>query len=110
MPSKPPKWLKLFLNSHKKAVKEAIQVHVNGKIDDMDRKLGDYIKVDIEWKKEDKEWKDNAQRYREEKLEPIVQTSDKFKLFGGGIKFVATTLILIASTAGATIYIFKLFR
>lgn len=48
-------------SSIKESVAIAIEKHVNGKIRNLDTKIDEYIKQDVEWKKDDKAWKDNAQ-------------------------------------------------
>ena len=79
----------------KKVVNKTIKETVNGKIDKIDKKLDDYIIVDVAWKDKDREWKSEMQEYRKEKLEPIVETSGHAAWLTESFKAVLALIILI---------------
>lgn len=76
----------------KKQVDESVAIavpkHVNGHIKDLTQKVDGYIKEDIQWKQEDKKWKDSAQ--------PSVNLGTKVINFTDVLKWILVTGASIA--------------
>lgn len=83
--------LKKIIAHQNKNIKKAIEINVNGKIDKIDQKLTTYII-------EDTNWKNDAQKYREEKLQPLIETTDNVSWMG---KFIKAGLGLVILIGGA---------
>lgn len=81
-----PEQLEQFKDEMKAHVSDTIRVVVNGKIDNISQKLGDYVKADEEWK---------------QRAEPFVKafenTSWLFKLTIGTLKLLGLLGVSIAA-------------
>lgn len=84
------KALTKILVSQEKAIGKAIKIHVNGKIDKLHEKIDNYIIEDTKWKEE-------AQKYREDKLQPIVETTSNFAWAGRLAKSSLGAVILVGT-------------
>jgi hypothetical protein len=89
------KQLKKLISKQDEAIGKAIKIHVNGKIDKLHEKIDNYII-------EDNKWKEEAQRYREEKLEPIVETTSNLA-WGGRFMKGSLGFIVLVGTAIAVV-------
>jgi len=84
-----------------KALKEGIEKYVNGGIrhltttvQGIEKKMDDHII-------QDKAWKEEAKKFREEQLNPIVETSENFTWLGKLVKGGLALLILFAGALAA---------
>ena len=92
------KIIETFTDSQDKAIGKGIEKYVNGYMREMKIVLEDIKKDMGEHIQEDREWKAEAKKFREEKLEPIVETSGHFTWWG---KLVKASLGLIILVGGA---------
>ena len=77
------------------AVDKATEKYVNGGIRHLTEKV-EGIKRDMDQHaKEDREWKEESLKYRQEKLEPIVETSGHATWLTESFKAVLALIILI---------------
>lgn len=90
--------LKSELKSH---VEETIKVTVNGKIDGLRGELADYIKKDVEWKKEDQTWKSQ--------VDPVVAVYKNSSWLGRVVVASLKFLALVGAAVGAVFAIVKYF-
>lgn len=84
-----------FKDELKIHIEDVIQQKVNGKIDVMNRRFDEYIKLDNDWKAKDMEWKITHEKYHAENLEPMVASRKNFQWLGSTMKTVMSFLALV---------------
>ena len=80
-------------------IEKAIDKHVNGKIKALDTKLDNYIIADMQWKKEDEQWKED--------VKPQIQLVKDTQGFG---KVSLYFLGFVSALGGCIILIYNLLK
>jgi len=83
-------------------IEDSINKNVNGKINSLSKKVDDYIIVDISWKEQDTQWKNN--------VIPYIETVKKFENFGTIGTTLLKALLLIGGVIGAVYTFIKYLR
>ena len=84
------------------SVTTAIDKKVNGHIRALDKKIDDYIAIDIAWKEKDKEWKNQSQ--------PAITLGSKVITFWDVVKWFLITGAIIGGFFAAVNAIKSFFR
>ncbi len=78
------------------ALQDTIDKKVNGKIINLDKKLDDYIKHDMDWKEEDKVWKETVQ--------PVVDAYQTVNSVGTFVQWFSKVILAIGVIVGMIFY------
>jgi hypothetical protein len=80
-------------------IEKAIDKHVNGKIRALDSKIDNYIALDLQWKKEDEQWKED--------VKPQIQLVKDTQGFG---RVTLGFLAFVTAIGGAILLVYNLFK